>query len=84
MIFVLLSKLISLFFELLESQLISLVLSHIESLTHSSASLTTLCFGQSGKEIVLIVYKKLSLYGGIFLWRQIVLGEVRMIAVSHS
>ena len=69
LIFVLSPELISLLLELLESQLISLVVSHVECLTHASTSLASLGFGKSSEEIVLIVYIELILNRGIFLWR---------------
>ena len=84
LIFELSSELFSLLLEFLESLLISLDFVHVEGLPHASTSLASLGFGESCEEAVLIVYKELSLNLRDFLGRQIVLGKVSMIAVSHS
>ena len=76
--------LISLFLELLQLELISLLFRHVEWLAHASRCFATFGFGQSCKEIVLIVYKKLSFDRCNLLWRQIVLSKVSVITISHS
>ena len=61
LIFELSPELISLHLQLLESLLISLIFVHVEGLSYASTNLTTLGFGKTCEEAVLIVYIEFSL-----------------------